>query len=290
MTGPDISVVVPVRDGAATLPALLDSLAAQTLEPRRFEVVVADNASRDATARVARERGVTVVSEPQRGRARARNAGAAAARGERLAFVDADCVADRCWLAALLGCLERAPLAAGPIELRTSTPPTRIERFELISRYDQEHAVLAGGWAASANLGIRREAFDALGGFDPAYRQIGEDVDLCLRGGRAGLSIGWCPGAVVRTRAERRLRAVLARAARHGHAGTQHHRRLGPGSGRRYWRHPGPLVRGDWALRRFQRDVQALPPPDRRDLMTVARAEYAARVAGSLWAEITRAR
>lgn len=288
MAAPELSVVVPVRDGQATLPALLDSLEAQELPGERFEVVVVDSASHDASAEVAQRRGARVVREGTPGRARARNAGAAAAHGSALAFVDADCVAEPGWLGALAGCLERAPLAAGPVEIATRTPAGALERFEALSRYDQEHAVLRGGWAASANLALRRDAFEAVGGFDLAYRHVGEDVDLCLRAGRAGLELAWCPAAVVRTAAERRLRDVLARGVRHGYAGVQHRRRLG--AGRVEWRHPLPLVRGDWALRRFQRDVEAPPAPAARELLGYARLEYAARMAGSAWAALAEPR
>ena len=289
MAAPELSVVVPVRDGQATLPALLDSLAAQDLPGERFEIVVVDSASRDASAEVAERRGARVVRESTPGRARARNAGAAVGarlgprlRGRRLR--------------------RRAGMAGGPGGLpgatrrwppdRWRSPPARrppaLERFEVLSRYDQEHAVLRGGWAASANLAMRRDAFEALGGFDLAYRHVGEDVDLCLRAGRAGLELAWCPAAVVRTAAERRLRDVLARGVRHGYAGVQHRRRLG--AGRVEWRHPLPLVRGDWALRRFQRDVEAPPPPAARELLRYARLEYAARMAGSAWAGLAEPR
>jgi glycosyltransferase involved in cell wall biosynthesis len=172
MPDPDISVVVPVRNGAATLPALLDALAAQTLSRERFEIVVVDNDSDDDSGRVAGERGARAVAEPLRGRARARNRGVAAARAPAIAFTDADCLPDSRWLEALMRCLERAPLVAGAVELVTGEPPNRWERLERLWRFDQERDV-AAGWAASANLGVRREAFEAAGGFDSSYRHIG---------------------------------------------------------------------------------------------------------------------
>ena len=67
------------------------ALEAQTLPRDAFEVVVVDNASRDATAAVARAAGAVVVHEPHANRSRARNRGIAAARAPLLAFTDADC-------------------------------------------------------------------------------------------------------------------------------------------------------------------------------------------------------
>jgi GT2 family glycosyltransferase len=287
---PAISVVVPVRDGERRLPALLGSLAAQTLARERFEIVVVDNASRDLTAEAARTGGAnTVVSEPVPGRARARNAGVAAASADRIAFVDADCSAQPGWLEALAGCLERSPLAAGPVNLLTGSPPARAERLEALWRFKQAEHVERDGWAASANLGIRRDAFAAVGGFDVAYERIGEDVDLCLRARSAGYGLAYCPDAAVDHAAETRVATVLRRGVAHGWSSNQHFHRL-PGEGWRHWRHPLPALRGDWALRRFGVDPAEIPASERRRLLRLARAEYAARVAGSAWAEVRRAR
>src|SRR5688500_9296124 len=97
------SVVVPVRDGAATIGEQLAALAQQDF-PGSWEVVVADNGSRDGTADVVRSfrdrlPGLRLVDASARpGASHARNAGAAAATGEVLAFCDADDVVDPGWL------------------------------------------------------------------------------------------------------------------------------------------------------------------------------------------------
>jgi GT2 family glycosyltransferase len=283
---PKISVVVPVRDGAGSLGRLLESLAAQTLGPERFEMVVVDNGSRDdAAARVAARAGAVVVRETYANRALARNRGVAAATADLIAFTDGDCQVEPGWLEALVGCLGRAPLVAGPVELDTGAPPGRWERLELLWRFAQEENVRDHGWAASANLGVRRDAFLSVGGFDPGYRQIGEDVDLCLRAGAAGHRLAYCPDAVVHHAAESRPGPILGRAFRHGFSSAQHVRRLPMAVGWTYWRHPRPALAGDWALRRFGPAALA-----ERDLLPLARAEYAARVAGSIWAELRRVR
>jgi hypothetical protein len=89
--------------------------------------------------------------------------------------------------------------------------------------------------------------------------------------------------------AESSVRTVLRRAVAHGWSSNQHHHRL-EGAGWRHWRHPRPALAGDWALRRFGAPAAALSEEDRRALLRLARAEYAARVAGSAWAELRRAR
>lgn len=282
-----VSVVIPAHNAAAALPALLASLDAQTLGRDAFEVVVVDNASSDDTGGVAERAGARVVAEPRPSRARARNAGAAAAVGERLAFVDAECVAERGWLAAMVRCLEGAPLVAGPVRLLTPPAAGLLERFDACWRFHQREHVERDGWAASANLAITRAAFDAVGGFDPAYRQIGEDVDLCLRAGAAGFPIAYCAAAEVAHPAESSLDALLRRGYRQGWSMVQHHHRLPGPIGARLARHPGPLVRGDWALRRLAIDPASLLPAERRRMLWLARLEYAARMAGSLHAELS---
>jgi GT2 family glycosyltransferase len=276
-----IAVITTVRDGEQALEGLTDALGAQTR--RDFEWVVIDNASRDRTADVARARGATVVSEPQPGRARARNRGVAATDADLLAFTDADCRPRPDWLEGLVACLERGePLVAGRVVVTTSATPNAIERFEALWRFRDDPQ---RRWAPTANLGMRREAFDAIGGFDASYRHIGEDVDLCLRAGAAGFALTRCPQALVEHAAETDLRPVLRRSFEQAYALHDLHRKHSLQAGR-YWRNPGPLIRGDWALRRFGIDPAQLPAGERRAVLRVARSEYAARIAGSLWAPL----
>ncbi|HEX8204995.1 MAG TPA: glycosyltransferase [Solirubrobacteraceae bacterium] len=266
------TIVIPARDAAASLPATLAQLAGT-------DVVVVDNASRDDTAAVARAHGARVVAEPRPSRALARNAGAKATDAGLLVFLDAGCVPRRGWLEALEAC--EGDLRAGAVVVETSAAPTAAERFEAAWRFQQERNV-AAGWSVSANLAVRRETFDAIGGFDPAYRHVGEDVDLCLRARAAGARLAYCADAVVTHQAERTVGGVVRRAFWQGFSSVQHAERLPGRAGHRYWRHPRPLVAGEWPL-------QALGIED-RSLLPIARADYAGRVAGSLWAELRRAR
>src|SRR5687768_1929723 len=123
--GPDVSVVVPVRDGADVLGACLDALAAQ--HGVRAEIVVVDNGSTDGTGAIARAHpAVTaVVTEVRPGSYAARNGGIAATRAEVLAFTDADCVPEPGWLAAGLAVITGgADLAGGDVVPVPSPTPT----------------------------------------------------------------------------------------------------------------------------------------------------------------------
>src|SRR3954454_11670479 len=134
----DVSVIVPVRNGARSLPPLLRSLDEQTLAGERYEVIVVDNDSSDGTAEIAAGCGARVVGEPIANRSRARNRGAEAARTRLYAFTDADCVVHPGWLEALLRSAGSAPLVAGDVRLRVREQPNAIERFEGLWRFGQE--------------------------------------------------------------------------------------------------------------------------------------------------------
>ena len=252
-----MTVIIPARDAARVLPATLSAIG-------DADVIVVDNASRDDTAAVARAHGARVVHEPKPNRGRARNAGARATDAELLAFLDADCVPDPGWLAALTTCLAQHQVAGGRVVVEGGG-------FDALWRLKQEETIRREGWSGAGNLGVRRATFERLNGFDERFVHAAEDVDFCLRCG----DVGYCPDAVVRHPAATSVRAVMARGFRHGFGSTQ----LGT---RRDWRHPKPMLAGDWALRRF-----GIEDPQYR---WIARADYAGRVAGSLWAELRRAR
>ncbi len=121
---------------------------------------------------------------------------------------------------AITGLPDLAPLVAGPIRLVTSEQPNVIERFEALWRFGQEWWV-EDGWAATANLLVQAEAFEAVHGFDTTGRHIGEDVDFCFRARAAGYSLAYCPTAIVEHDGERALAPLLRRCFRHGYSVKQ---------------------------------------------------------------------
>jgi glycosyltransferase involved in cell wall biosynthesis len=198
VTAPEISVVVPVRNGARYLPDLFEGLARQTLPQERFETVLVDDGSADETAEVAaawaakdpeRRR---VVPGPARGPSAARNAGIRAARGTWIASTDADIVPEPEWLEAGLVALERhgAYAVEGAIDVRGL--PTG-------SGHASAQANLTGGRYMTGNMFYRRELVDELGGFDEQFtEQFLEDSDLAFRILDRGHDIPFARESVVR--------------------------------------------------------------------------------------------
>lgn len=161
----DYSIVVPAYNEAPRLPATLDRLRAvmAALPERRGELIVTDNDSTDATAAVARAHGATVVFEPHRQIARSRNAGARAATGQHLFFVDADIVVPPRLIPECLALLESGRVCGGGA-LVTVAPDAgaRLVRLARVWNWASRTAQ----WACGAFLFCRRDAFAAVGGFD----------------------------------------------------------------------------------------------------------------------------
>lgn len=202
-----LTVVIPVRGGPELLAEQLEALAGQSSE-EPWEVVVADD-SDPGDARVAevvarfegRLPGLRRVPAGAQGAAHARNVGASAASGDKLAFLDADDVAAPGWVAAMADALDRHAVVASRWEFeRLNSPevlagraPAQVngpQRFKRPPFLDH-----AGG----CGLGVRRAAFEAVGGFDESWALL-EDTDLTWRLQLAGHDLGFAPDAVVHVR------------------------------------------------------------------------------------------
>jgi len=196
MSAPLVSVVVAVYNGEATIGAALASLLAQDYEP--YDVVVVDDGSTDGTAEIVREFDtVDYVRQGNRGPGAARNAGAARARGTLLAFLDADDEAVPRKLSVQADYLERNP-AVGCVLGRQDIEFVGMDQPAWM-KPDAVFGDLAGICFTTAM--IRREAFVAVGGFDPDRRLQGsEDRDLMVRLRAAGVGIEVLPQVVIRRR------------------------------------------------------------------------------------------
>jgi glycosyltransferase involved in cell wall biosynthesis len=199
---PAASVIVPARNAERTLPRTLAALAAQELRGD-FEVIVVDDGSTDRTAAVAREAGVSVLSQAATGPAVARNLGAQHARAEELAFCDADVFPASGWLQAGVGALEHAELVQGKV---VPDPGARMGAFDRTI-----WVTFAPGLWEAANLFVRRQLFERVGGFEQWLtptrgKALAEDVWFGYRALREGASWAFCAQALA-------YHAVFARSA-----------------------------------------------------------------------------
>ena len=181
-----LSVVVPAHDEAGELPATLEGLHAGLMAAGvAYEIVVVDNASTDATARVAAHGGARVVYEPHRQISRARNTGAAHTTGEWLLFVDADTWPSRALLESALRNLDEGACGGGAL-VAMDALPNRVYRWGVLAwnRLSRWLTLAAGCFVF-----VRRDAFETIGGFDTRY-YAGDEVILSRRLRRWGRTHG----------------------------------------------------------------------------------------------------
>jgi hypothetical protein len=181
-----VSFVIPVRNDARRLQRCLASIRANCNGPR-LALIVVDNGSTDSSVEVARQWGATVLERPGLSVSELRNAGALAADGDVLAFVDADHEIASDWTVHAVAtlCQENVGAAGAPYE--APTDGTWVQRtYDLLRA--RARTVRDVEWLGSGNLVIWREVFESIGGFDTTLETC-EDVDLCRRVRLAGLRI-----------------------------------------------------------------------------------------------------
>lgn len=183
---PKVSVVVITHNRAGRLAALLDSLRAQSLERERFEVVVVNDCSTDETPTLLERElrmGALRLDVVHRGgvacRAAARNDGWRTARGELVAYIDDDCVADPDWLTqGLMACaVHPGAIVQGRVD------PIVAESASLSPAARSQQIHQAGPYYQTCNIFYPRGLIADLGGFDAdAFTgHGGEDTDLAWR-------------------------------------------------------------------------------------------------------------
>jgi glycosyltransferase involved in cell wall biosynthesis len=200
---PDLSIVIPTHNRPADLELVIGGLMRQEAGGVSYEVIVADNNSREDTRAVvdrALARGtpepLRYVREPRQGVSYARNTGVSIARSSLIAFLDDDGVPVPTWVREIKRAFEEHPdvdCIGGRVRPVFSTPPPTwltpsqggpigMQDWPNALQFDRDHA---SGCLLSANLACRREAFEAVGGFSPLYPRA-QDHEFELRLWRAG--------------------------------------------------------------------------------------------------------
>lgn len=208
------SVVIPTFNAAGTIAEQLDALAEQSGAPD-FEVVVADNGSTDDLTRVVdawtgRLPGLRIVDASRaRGVSVARNVGIVAAKTDSILICDADDVVSPTWVAAMVDALERNALVTGPIE--TSRLSGVSADWVPIETRTKDLFQTWGGrtYGVGCNIGLRRDVWDGVGGFDETYPAGAEEIDFAWRAWDLGHRFVFAPEALVHYRIRTDLRGVL---------------------------------------------------------------------------------
>jgi glycosyltransferase involved in cell wall biosynthesis len=212
-----ISFVVPAYNEERLLGRTLVAIHTAARElARPYELIVVDDASTDRTAAVARENGARMVGVQFRQIARVRNAGAAAATGDILIFVDADTIVPPATLRATLGAVDRGAVGGGASVYIDGKLPRWVRLFMVPFRF----AFWIGRLAAGCYVFSRRSDFEAVGGFDEQL-YAAEELALSRALGRRGRFVVlrepvMTSGRKVRTHSASEVVRLLFRLLRHG--------------------------------------------------------------------------
>ena len=203
MSNSFVSVIVPVFNDAARLRLCLAALSNQTYGRANYEVIVVDNGSAlsaQIPAVVGDFSGVVYALETQTGSYAARNKGLTLAKGEILAFTDADCIPADNWLergVAQLTKIEDCGLVAGKIELFfRGDRANPIELYESVTAFPQQTLLSQQRGAATANVFTFRTVMDTVGPFDASLRSNG-DIEWGQRVFAAGYRQVYAPDTCV---------------------------------------------------------------------------------------------
>jgi O-antigen biosynthesis protein len=267
---PKISVVVCSYNGSATIRDCLDGLL--ELDYPNFEVIVVNDGSTDGTGEIAKEYGFKVITTENRGLSSARNTGMKAATGEIIAYTDDDASPDPHWLTYLastfmttnyvgVGGPNIAPPGDGEIADCVANAPGGPVHV-LLTDTEAEHI-------PGCNCAFRKDALEAIGGFDPRFRVAGDDVDVCWRLQQNGGTLGFNPAAVVWHHRRNSLKAYWKQQIGYGKAEAMLERKhpdkyneaghvswngrlYGRGLTQAFFRGSGRIYQGIWGTAPFQ--------------------------------------
>lgn len=212
---PKVSVIIPHLNQAEALEICLSSLDRQLLDRDKFEVIVVDNGSAAVPIEaMARHPGATLLREITPGPGPARNTGVELARGDILAFIDADCRADPNWLSSIVDALTVSPpgtILGGDVRIwhPAENAVSAIAAYESVFAYRFKLYIERHGYSGTGNMAVFRRDFERVGRF--AGVDVAEDMEWGQRAVCAGLRFQYTPSMIVYHPARNSLRELYAK-------------------------------------------------------------------------------
>ncbi len=177
---PFVSVIIPVLNDPGGLEKCLLSLANQTYQKDRYEVIVVDNGSKESIEDLVHSfHRVTASKELRPGSYAARNTGIRLAQGSILAFIDSDCVAASDWIENGVTHLSHIPepgLVGGKVGFlfRSQEKPTATELFDSLTAFQQKIYIEIAKFSGAGNLFTFRKVFEHVGLFNVTLKSGGD--------------------------------------------------------------------------------------------------------------------
>ena len=230
---PEVSVVVPIYNGEADLPDLIECLRSQTYPPDKVEYVLVDNNSRDRTSAIintaAKFNPITIrhLTENQiQSSYAARNKGIHGSKGEIIAFTDADCRPESNWLENLVKPFVNPEIGLSAGEILALPGKTILEQHaDRQNTLSQKHTLIHPfcAYGQTANLAVRKQVLAQVGLFRP-YLTSGGDADLCWRILReTSYKLHFAESAIVRHRHRSTMKQLQSQWYRYGESNKYLH-------------------------------------------------------------------
>jgi glycosyltransferase involved in cell wall biosynthesis len=174
-----ISIIIPAYNEERHIKACLTSIVNVDYPKTGYEVILVDNGSTDRTKEIAGQFDIAIFTDQDRNVSGLRNLGAKYAKGEILAFIDADCLATPQWLKNASLHIQNNKLAAWGAPPEIPDNPTWVQETWFIVRKKEIQLEMVE-WLESMNLFVRKTLFLNVGGFNESLVTC-EDVDFCYR-------------------------------------------------------------------------------------------------------------
>jgi len=178
---PFVSIIVPVYNGERTIGNCIESLISLNYPNSKYEVIIVDNNSRDATLKIVQKYPVKSLIENRIQSSYAtRNTGLKKATGKIIAFTDSDCIAHKDWVMKSVECFQDETIGCVAGKIEGYSPSNYIEEYLVRSGALTQGSTRFLPYAQTANAVYRREVFDKIGCFEENWIS-GGDADLTWR-------------------------------------------------------------------------------------------------------------
>lgn len=225
---PKVSIIIPVKNGAAKIKDLLDSLMHVDYDRDKLEIIVVDGNSNDGTKEIVSKYPVKLLVEEKPGVNAARNAGIKNSTGEIIAFTDHDCVVPRDWVKKIVenlqnpevGCVGGQILRYNDEFLARYADESIIPVMRIFKKKTLLHKISSPVYyPVGCNFAVKREAIEKTGSFDERFEYGFDELEFAERVCEKGYKILLTPEITVRHKHRSSLYELLRQAFRYGQGG-----------------------------------------------------------------------
>lgn len=219
-----ISVVIPAYNEEKCIGRCLQALKEGSEQP--YEIIVSDGMSSDRTVEIAEKYGAVVIENRRGHAAGGRNAGIKKAKGDIIAFIDADCIPDRDWLKEIRKAFEEDDIDGLGTYIEPAESDNIYEEFwghlslQILMSYGDEPYYVKDKTLntafITASCAYKRSLLCRIKGFSNFFANNAEDIDICWRALDAGAKLKYVPSARIIAHSPRTLKGICKKSFRNG--------------------------------------------------------------------------